>query len=537
MIPKRDDSGTRDAEACRSRRRVMRRTLIVTLTLAAIGGLSLYSQRNQQEAAAPTASEKAETQVLDTDSGEARFVLDPAPVDRGNTHQFTSYAPVLSKVTPAVVTVASSSMIRVMRNRYSSPMEDFLRRFYGIPSPEEEPSDRGAPEPEQRRVPNGLGSGVIVSPDGYILTNNHVITDSRGEPADEVSVTLPDGREFTADLVGRDPQTDVALLHIEANDLPFLPMANSDNLMVGDIVFAVGNPMGLSQTVTMGIVSATGRSRLGILGERGYENFIQTDASINPGNSGGALVDAEGRLVGINTAIFSRTGGNIGIGFAIPSTLAQGIITNLIESGTVQRGYLGVNISDLDPTLAESFGLKGAHGALVEGVQDDSPAAKAGLKRGDVVTSLNGRPIANVNELRVSIAQMKPGSEVKLGIVREEEEKEIDIVLGSLDEVGGVSGAAADNILPGVSLAPLNDELREQYNIEGQENGIVVTRVAGDSPLAEALSEGMLIMEINDRAVQSISDAREAVRPGAVNRLWVSFRGRQGYIGIRIPRE
>lgn len=534
MLSNSNSGGTDATDACRSKSRVMRRTLIFSAVLAAVSGVTLYSQLSQKEAT-------ADTHDLDSGSGSARFVLDPTPVDRSDTHVFTSYAPVLSKVTPAVVTVASSSMVRVMRNRYSSPMEEFLRRFYGVPGPE---GDNGPgtqqerDEAEQRKVPNGLGSGVIVSPDGYILTNNHVVTDARGESADEISVTLPDGREYIAELVGRDPQTDVALLHIEAADLPYLPMANSDNLLVGDIVFAVGNPMGLSQTVTMGIVSATGRSQLGILGQAGYEDFIQTDASINPGNSGGALVDANGRLVGINTAIYSRTGGNIGIGFAIPVTLAQSIITNLIESGTVQRGYLGVQIRDMDAALAESFGIEdGKRGALIEGVQDDSPAAKAGLERGDVILSVNGKPIQNTGELRVIIAQIKPGTKVKLNVLRKQKERDVMIELANFDEATGADADAGGSVLKGITLSPLTDDLRESHSFDEDAQGLVITRVEGDSPFATALVEGMLVIEINDEAVTTIAEAREAIRPGSVNRLWVSFRGREGYLGIRVPAE
>ncbi len=496
----------------------MRKTTISILFAVLAGALTVCAKSDKQDqnlSSAPISTEA--------------FALDSTPIDRSNTHQYTSYASMLEKVTPSVVTVSTSSVVRVMRNR-GDPMLDMMRRLYGMPVPD---GSSSAPVEEERKVPNGLGSGVIISKDGYILTNNHVISDQSGDAADEITVTLLDGREFTATLVGRDPQTDVALLKIDAQELPAVPMANSDNLKVGDIVFAVGNPMGLSQTVTMGIVSAVGRSRLGLLGERGYEDFIQTDASINPGNSGGALVDASGRLVGINTAILSRSGGSIGIGFAIPSSMASSIALSLVESGKVDRGFLGVTIRSMDPMLAESFGIEGGKGTLVEGVQEGSPAEAAGIKRGDVIVKIDGRPVTNDAELRIYVSQKKPGTVINIGYIRDGEAGESDVTLGSLDSTS-IAANAGENIFEGVRVQNADEEAVKQFGLGGT-GGVVVAEVKADSPFSRVFIPGMQILEINDRPVTSIADAAKLLKKGAVNRLWVTFRGQTRYLAIRVP--
>ncbi len=495
----------------------MQRTLLAVMFAAVAGGLTVCAQDsvNDASSAAPATP----------------YTLDSSPLDRSATHQFTSYAPMLERVTPAVVTVATSSVVRVMRNQ-SDPMQELLRRFYGLPMPEQRQQGGKAPAEEERRVPNGLGSGVIISANGYIVTNNHVVSDQSGAAADEISITLADGREFAAKLVGRDPQTDLALLKIEAEGLPIIPMADSDQLKVGDIVFAVGNPMGLSKTVTMGIVSALGRSRLGILGDRGYEDFIQTDASINPGNSGGALVDAQGRLVGINTAILSRSGGSIGIGFAIPSSMARSIVSSLVDSGRVERGFLGVTIRSMDAALAESFGIANGKGSLVEGVQEGSPAEKAGIKRGDVIVSVDGKAVSDDAELRIHVSQKRPGSVVRLGFMRDGALQSLDVTLGSLG--GEAQASDGDKLFEGVSLRDLNDELAREYGL-GSAKGVVVTKVAADSPFARVMAPGMQILEVNDKSVESVADVARLLRKGAVNRLWIAFRGQARYVAVRIP--
>jgi len=307
----------------------------------------------------------------DSEGTTLNLPVDEHPISR-DAASHASFAPVVKKVTPGVVKVFTTARIQNTAFEGGPGMDDFLRRFFGDGFEHRAPR-RNFGLPRQQ----GVGSGVIATRDGYILTNNHVV-----DGADEVKVALQDGREFTAKVIGRDPKSDVAVIKIDGKDLPAVPMADSDKVEVGDVVLAIGNPFGIGQTVTTGIVSATGRA-----GATGldYEDFIQTDAAINPGNSGGALVDAEGRLIGINTAILSRSGGNQGIGFAIPVNLARDVMQSLVKDGRVTRGYLGVMIQDVTPALAKEFNLKDATGALVSDVTAKSPAEKAGFKSGDVV--------------------------------------------------------------------------------------------------------------------------------------------------------
>lgn len=468
---------------------------------------------------------------------EQRFVIDHSELDRSNTHTFSSYADVLEPSQAAVVSVTTARIVETMRGGRGgvNPMEEFLRRFYGLP---DAPSGRDRPqedsrEPVERRVPSGIGSGVIISSDGYILTNNHVVSDDSGRAVDEIKVQLSDGSQVDAELIGRDRRTDVALIKIERQNLPYLRMADSEQLRVGDVVFAIGNPLGIGQTSTMGIVSAVGRTNLGILGSEGYENFIQTDAAINRGNSGGALIDAQGRLVGINTAIMSQTGGNIGIGFAIPITMARQVVLDLIDEGEVRRGYLGVSIRDLDNDFAEAFELPSADGALVEVVQEGSPAANAGIRRGDVIVRINGRAIRNVSSLRLTVAGLRPGSEVEIDVHRDGELVSIPVVLGSLDDPVASLDAPASP-LEGVDLEEVTQTLREERDLR-EDRGILVTSVDPRSPYASALSAGMIILEVNDERVDTIAELRSKLVSGRVNRLWISWRGNRGYVALRMP--
>jgi serine protease Do/serine protease DegQ len=463
-------------------------------------------------------------------ASEERFALDETPLDRSNQRQVVSYADVLEPARQAVVSVTTARIVEIMQGRGTNPMEEFLRRFYGIPDPRPQQRDQRA-EPQERRVPSGLGSGVIISPDGYILTNNHVVTDDAGRPVDEITVHLGDGTEVKAELIGRDVRTDIALLKIERAGLPWLPMADSDNLQVGDIVFAIGNPLGLGLTSTMGIVSATGRTNLGILGREGYENFIQTDAAINRGNSGGALIDARGRLVGINTAIYSQTGGNIGIGFAIPSAMARNVVLELLDAGEVRRGFLGVSIRDLDAALAEAFQMEKPAGALIESVQEGGPADRAGLRRGDVITAINGKPVDSVTNLRLNVSQTRPGSTAQVEIVRDGKAETVMVELGSLDDP--LRGGTSASPLEGVEFAPLTQALRDEWNLR-EDEGLLITAIDARSPYANTLNAGMVILEVNDRKVRSVDDLRGALVAGRVNKLWVSWRGNRGFFGLRM---
>jgi serine protease Do/serine protease DegQ len=372
--------------------------------------------------------------------------------------------------------------------------------------------------PERESRQEGLGSGVIVSPDGYILTNNHVI-----EGADELKVTLADDRDFPARIVGTDPKTDVAVLKIEAEGLPVLTLADSDRVRVGDIAFAVGNPLGVGQTVTMGIVSAKGRSRLGLL-ERvsGYEDFIQTDAAINMGNSGGALIDARGRLIGVNSAIISPSRGNIGIGFAIPVNLARFIMNSLVETGAVARGYLGVTSDTLTAELAEQLGLaRGTRGVIITEIDAASPAEAAGLRRADVIVALNGQNVLTWEDLRVLVAQSLPDSKVSLKVLRDGKARSVDVELGRVID-------NPDELVAGVEAAPLTPEVRRRLGLnDSRIAGLVVTRVSEDSPHRGRLAEGMVILEINRAPVPDLAAGRERIRSG--RNLLAVFDGR----GIR----
>jgi Do/DeqQ family serine protease len=425
--------------------------------------------------------------------------IDSTPVAAVKSNVVTSYADVLDPIRPAVVSVYSTKVVR-------EQIPEFFRR-------------QGYQGREQTQ--KGLGSGVIISADGYILTNNHVV-----EGADEVEVALNDERKFTAKIIGTDPKTDVAVLKIEGEKLPAVTLADSGTLRVGDVVFAIGNPLGVGQTVTMGIVSATSR-KVGILDEvQGYEDFIQTDAAINQGNSGGALIDARGRLVGINSAILSTSQGNIGIGFAIPINLASSIMHSLIETGTVARGYLGVSTTQVTPDLAEEFKLpKDTKGVIVADMPADGPAAKAGLKRDDVITAINGRPVSTVDDLRLIVAQYAPGTKVSLTVIRDSKQETKEVTLGQRpDDV-----AASGEFLPGVHVEALTADLRREYRVNNDVEGIIVTGLDDNSPYQGIFARGVVIVSINRESVADVNSARQLLRPGR-NLAFIYYRGSFRYV-------
>ena len=357
----------------------------------------------------------------------------------------------------------------------------------------------------------GVGSGVIISQDGYIATNNHVIDGAR-----DVTVTLTDAREFAAKVVGRDEQTDIAVIKVDARELPAVTFADTSKIEVGDRVLAIGNPFGIGETVTSGIVSAKGR-QIGILaGVQGYEDFIQTDAAINPGNSGGALVDVAGRLVGINTAILSRNGGFQGVGLAVPANMVAQVADSLVKTGKVVRGYLGVNIQNVTPALAESLALPDTKGALISEVVADAPAAEAGLQEGDVIVAVNGQPVEDANELKLQVSAVAPGSKLSLEILRGGEKRAFSAV--SSERPGYRLGAQSiepfsqrdEGALKGVAVDDINPEARRQLNIPARLNGAVITSVAPDSAAAKAgIRRGDVILEINKQPVNSAEDAVE----------------------------
>ena len=448
----------------------------------------------------------------------ARVTVDQTPVQR-EKQMVTSFSSVVKKVSPSVVKVYTTFAAKEGAGRGTHPLVDdpMFRRFFGQPFGGE--GLRRGPQPKQ----TGLGSGVIVTKDGYILTNNHVV-----ENADEVRVQVGDaGDEYTAKVVGTDPKTDIAVLKIDAKDksFPAVTAADSEQLQVGDVVLAVGNPFGIGQTVTMGIVSATGRATLGLE----YEDFIQTDAAINMGNSGGALVDAEGRLIGINTAILSRTGGNQGIGFAVPINLASYVMNNIIEHGRVVRGYMGVNIQDITPGLAEKFELTERQGALVAEVTPDSPAENAGLKNGDVVLEFNGKPVKDSRHLKLQVAQIAPGKEVPVKISRDGKVQELEVKLKEFPQdkmlaKGKAAPGEPGDVTDGIRVDDLTPEARQQYNIPRNIKGALVMDVEPDSPGYEAgLRPGDVILEMNRKPVKSSEEAvamSEGLKDDVLLRVW-----------------
>jgi len=416
-----------------------------------------------------------------------------------------SFAPVFKKVAPSVVTVTSTRTVR----EPASPLtrDPFLRRFFDFDEEEGQGRQRGRPRQEE-----GLGSGVIVSPDGYILSNAHVVED-----ADEIKVMLADRGEYTAKVIGTDPPTDISVLKIDGTNLPAVTMTDSDKLNVGDIVLAVGNPFGVGQTLTMGIVSAIGRGGFGIVD---YEDFIQTDASINPGNSGGALVDSAGRLVGVPTAILSRTGGNLGIGFAIPINMARAVMERVIQEGRVVRGYLGVYVQPLSPDLQKAFKLPDRMGALVGGVLEDSPAAKAGLQEGDVIIEMDGKKIVEARQLRLLIAQSPPSRQVKFKLLRDGRERTVTATLGELksdqlaqNEERPRQESRKPQSALGIQVEDLNSRARRQLELGPEIRGAVVASIDPDSPAANAeLRPGDVILEVNRQKIRNAQDFVEQTR-------------------------
>ena len=398
----------------------------------------------------------------------------------------TSFAPIIKKVAPSVVNIYSTMIVRDRGNSMMNPFpDDLFRRFFG-----EDDGDGDGNGRKQRRSrehkAQSLGSGVIVSSDGYILTANHVI-----EGADKVKVALASGaKEFEAKIIGADPPTDIALLKIDGKGLPAVTIADSDKLEVGDTVLAIGNPFAVGQTVTMGIVSALSRGGFGI---NAYENFIQTDAAINVGNSGGALVDAEGRLVGINTAILSRSGGNMGVGFAVPANLARYVMDRITNEGKVTRGYLGLSLQpEMTPELGTQFGLPDMNGALVTGVEPDSPAAKAGFKEGDFVTEFNGKKVTDMRQLRLIVSQTPPGTKANVKVIRDGKEKTLTTALAEFpEEFLTARGGGRDqnrprsqsglDALDGVEVTDVDARTRRQANIPNSVHGALVTTVHPDS--------------------------------------------------------
>lgn len=434
-----------------------------------------------------------------------------------------AFSEIVHAVSPAVVNISTTKTVRRDALPFSEdPFFDLFKPFhdFGLPKKWKEQS---------------LGSGVIVSGDGYIITNNHVV-----EKSEDIRVILFDKRSFRGKVVGADPKTDIAVVKISADKLPTIPWGDSDKLQVGEFVLAIGNPFGLSHTVTMGIISAVGRANVGIAD---YEDFIQTDAAINPGNSGGPLVNIKGELIGINTAIFSRSGGYQGIGFAVPSNMSRLVMDQLMKQGKIVRGWLGVTIQDITPELSQKFGLKDSKGALVGDIAKGSPAEKAGIVRGDVILEFNGKEIKSVGSLRNMVAQSKVGSQAKVKILRNGREYEMSIVIAELPKE--VAGAPTEpspedfqkNAFSGITAMDLSKEIARQLGLGANEKGVVVVKVEPGSTADEAgLKKGDVIQEIDKKRVGGIGDFNRitsSIGPGDTTLLFVNRGGRRFYITIK----
>ncbi len=414
-----------------------------------------------------------------------------------------NFVPVVKAVMPAVVNVSTTRMVKGPQGGDMGPMmeDPFLRRFFG------EEFFRRFQIPRDRRE-NSLGSGVIVSSDGYIVTNNHVVA-----KADEIRVLLSDKREFKGKVVGSDPKSDIAVVKIDGKDLPMIPWGDSDKLEVGEYVLAIGNPFGLNQTVTMGIVSAVGRADVGIAD---YEDFIQTDAAINPGNSGGALVNTRGELVGINTAIFSRSGGYQGVGFAVPANMTRSVMQSLVKTGKVVRGWLGVSIQPLTPDIAKQFGVKDSRGALVNEAVADSPALAAGIQSGDVITVFDGKTVENPAMLRNTVAATPIGKTVKVEFLRDKKVRTVEVkITEQPKDIQRVESEPSSDEMKGTALAGLqvrnlNGDIARQLGLPPNTAGVVITNIAEDSAVAQVgIEEGDVIIEINRKPVRNVNDFRK----------------------------
>jgi serine protease Do len=409
-----------------------------------------------------------------------------------------AFSEIVSAVSPAVVNISTTKVLRRDTDSFlEDPFFDFFRPFHDLRIP-------------KKWKEQSLGSGVVVSPDGFIITNNHVV-----EKSDEIKVTLLDKRTFRGKIVGADPKTDIAIVKIDASNLPTIPWGDSEQLQVGEFVLAIGNPYGLSHTVTMGIISAVGRANVGVAD---YEDFIQTDAAINPGNSGGPLVNIKGELIGINTAIFSRTGGYQGIGFAVPSDMVRPIMSQLIQKGKITRGWLGVTIQELTPELSQKFGLEKSKGALVSDVAKGSPAEKSGVMRGDIILEFNGKEVKDVGNLRNMVAQSKVGSDVSIKILRSGKEYTLRLVIAELprEVAEAVPSNLTDDLesgaLTGLNVMSLTKEIAKQLGFTKDEKGVIVVRVDPSSPADEAgIKKGDVIKEVDKKQVDNLEDFNRIV--------------------------
>jgi serine protease Do len=428
----------------------------------------------------------------------------------------TGFAPVVKGVLPDVVNISTSKVVKASEQDQSEMpdgMPPFFQQFFGQ---QFGPNSQNRMPHSRDQREDSLGSGVMVSPDGYILTNNHVI-----DGATDVRVTLADKRQLKAKIVGADPKTDIAVLKVEGSDFPAITIGDSSKVQVGDYALAIGDPFGVGQTVTMGIISAMNRGNLGI---EDYEDFIQTDAPINPGNSGGALINDRGELVGINTAILSHgSGGNEGIGFAIPINMARSVMSQILDHGKVTRAYLGIMVQDITPGISKAMNLKDMKGVLVGDVSPSGPAQKSGVQRGDVILELNGKPMADSRELRNTISMMDPTATVKLKLLRNGNPTDVSVKLGEMPtdkELAKTEEGPSDKSLDGVTVENLDAQTAKQLGLPASTSGVVVTEISPSSPLAASgLRTGDVIQEVNHQPVKNVAQLEEAVRKAGPNPL------------------
>jgi serine protease Do len=456
--------------------------------------------------------------------GQKRYTVTYSPprVPKQIIETSKAFSEIASSVSPAVVNISTSKIVQRERVPFDDPFFDFFNPFreFSIPKKWKEQS---------------LGSGVIVSPNGYIITNNHVI-----ERADEIRVTLMDRRSFNARMIGSDPKTDIAVVKIDAENLPVIQWGDSDVLQVGEFVLAIGSPYGLTHTVTMGIISAVGRANVGIAE---YEDFIQTDSAINPGNSGGPLVNIEGQMIGINTAIFSRSGGYQGIGFAVPSNMVRSVVDQLEDKGKVTRGWLGVTIQELTPELSAKFGVESSLGALVGDVTPGSPADKAGIKRGDIILEFDGKKVSDVGNLRNMVAQSRVGSTIPVTVLRQGKEYAVNVVIAELPRefVEATPGSAPEDRtaggLAGLSVIDLTKEIARQLGLNRNEKGVVVVRVEQGGSAEEAgIKKGDVIQEINSKKITGLGEYEKIVSsigPDDTVLLFINRGGKKFFAALR----
>jgi serine protease Do len=434
-----------------------------------------------------------------------------------------SFTQIVVNITPSVVNISTKrKVVAGAGPSLTDPLYDFFSPF----------RDEGR---LNKRKEQSLGSGLIVSRDGYIITNYHVI-----ENADEIKVTLYDKTAYKGKIIGIDPKTDVAVVKIGAENLPSIEWGNSDKLQVGEFILAVGNPFGLSHTVTMGIISAVGRANVGIAD---YEDFIQTDAAINPGNSGGPLVNVDGKIIGINTAIFSRSGGYQGIGFAVPSNMAKSVFDQLVSKGKVVRGWIGVSIQDLSMELARKFGLKNTNGSLISDIIKDSPAEKAGLRRGDIIISFNEKKVGSVSSLRNMVAQSTIGSELGIKVIRNKKLRDIKVTISELPREYTESGPEVSKeeikkeVLGGITVIELNRDIARQLGLGASDKGVVIVNVEPGSSADEAgLRKGDVLQEIDKRAITSLDDfnlAASTIKDTDDIVLFINRNGKKFYVALK----